>query len=248
MAKRPNSERIAITFGDPLLDIGMVSDLPKALLWFFRYLVCDGERLDDRRIMPLVLMIALKEGPDGYGLRPIDLPTGINESGWHRWEFIAGPELIWMMLDAYESTGDKTFLDRAKTAIDPCNEHLWDKEYGAWLPGANRDWSQTEGTTKLTHIIADMIQANYRLYLLQQGDTYRDRAERGLAFLIDHARAPNGLWYRHTTRDGSDPKPGPDLPADGKGQLDVVPMFQIWERGNIFVCERAANVSRSVEA
>jgi hypothetical protein len=75
MAKRPNNERIAITFGDPLLDIGMVSDLPKALLWFFRYLVCDGERLDDRRIMPLVLMIALKEGPDGYGLRLIDLPT-----------------------------------------------------------------------------------------------------------------------------------------------------------------------------
>ena len=47
----------------------MVADLPKAVLWFYRFLDCDGERLDDREVMPLVMIISLKEGLDGQGLR-----------------------------------------------------------------------------------------------------------------------------------------------------------------------------------
>ncbi|MBN2311189.1 MAG: AGE family epimerase/isomerase, partial [Candidatus Hydrogenedentes bacterium] len=120
-----------------------------------------------------------------------------------------------MMLDAYDVTGEPRFLAWAKKAVDACNNHLWDDEYGAWRPGANRQWDRFEGSTKLTHVIADLVQANYLLYLKGQGDAYRDYAERALAFLVEYCRAPNGLWYRHTTRDGSDPRPGPDVSADG---------------------------------
>lgn len=48
---------------------------------------------------------------DCYGFkRPADLPAGINESGYHRWEFTSGYELIYMMLDYYEYTQDEPFL------------------------------------------------------------------------------------------------------------------------------------------
>jgi len=48
---------------------------------------------------------------DCYGFkRPSDLPAGINEAGWHRWEFTSGYELVFMMLDYYEHTLDEAFL------------------------------------------------------------------------------------------------------------------------------------------
>lgn len=46
-----------------------------------------------------------------YGVeRKPDLPPGINELQYHRWEFTAGYELAWMMLDYYEYTRDEKFL------------------------------------------------------------------------------------------------------------------------------------------
>ena len=46
-----------------------------------------------------------------YGFnRPADLPSGINENQYHRWEFTAGYEVAWMMLDYYEHTRDEKFL------------------------------------------------------------------------------------------------------------------------------------------
>ncbi len=48
---------------------------------------------------------------ESYGWkRPTAPRTGVNESGWHRWEFQGGLELAWMMLDYYEHTLDKKFL------------------------------------------------------------------------------------------------------------------------------------------
>ena len=120
-----------------------------------------------------------------------------------------------MMLDAYESTGQKRFCEWARKAVDPCNRHLWDAKHGGWLAGTNRAWATPKPSTKFTHIIADMIQANYRLHLAGQGKDYLSYAERGLAFLVRHNRAPNGLWYRHNAYDGSDPKRPPDVAGDG---------------------------------
>lgn len=120
-----------------------------------------------------------------------------------------------MMLDAHDACGEVRFLEWARKAVDCCNEHLWDAEHGAWFPSVNRTWERTIGSTKLTHIIADMAQANYALYLRGCGDAYLRYAEEAMAFLAAHCRSPQGMWYRHTNRDGSDPKPGPDLEADG---------------------------------
>ncbi len=47
---------------------------------------------------------------DVYGwTRSPDIPPGINQSGYHRWEFTAGYELLFMMLDFYEHTLDDSF-------------------------------------------------------------------------------------------------------------------------------------------
>ncbi len=34
----------------------------------------------------------------------------LQESGWHKWEWVSGPELVWMMLDYYDHTLDESFL------------------------------------------------------------------------------------------------------------------------------------------
>jgi len=54
---------------------------------------------------------------DIYGWkRSPDTPAGINEAGWHRWEFTAGYELLFMMLDYYEHALDDAF---ARTTMVP---------------------------------------------------------------------------------------------------------------------------------
>jgi len=36
----------------------------------------------------------------------------LQESGYHKWEWVAGPELVWMMLDHYDHTQNATLLKR----------------------------------------------------------------------------------------------------------------------------------------
>ncbi|HPA16197.1 MAG TPA: DUF5703 domain-containing protein [Verrucomicrobiae bacterium] len=57
----------------------------------------------------------------GFERRP-DLPPGINENQYHRWEFTAGYEVAWMMLDYYEHTRDEKFL--AETVLPFVREIL----------------------------------------------------------------------------------------------------------------------------
>ena len=66
---------------------------------------------------------------DCYGFnRPAGLPEGINELGYHRWEFTCGYELIVMMLDYYDYTLDKSFLK--ETLLPFADEIL--KFYDTW--------------------------------------------------------------------------------------------------------------------
>ncbi|MDP7252927.1 MAG: DUF5703 domain-containing protein [Planctomycetota bacterium] len=47
-----------------------------------------------------------------YGWKPL-VERGedkLQESGWHKWEWVSGPELVFMMLDCFEHTLDETFL------------------------------------------------------------------------------------------------------------------------------------------
>ena len=52
-----------------------------------------------------------------YGWTPYEERTDkLQESGWHKWEWVAGPELVFMMLDYFDYTQDQEFL---KNKISP---------------------------------------------------------------------------------------------------------------------------------
>jgi alpha-L-fucosidase 2 len=46
-----------------------------------------------------------------YGWTPYEERTDkLQESGWHKWEWVSGPELVFMMLDYFDHTQDEEFL------------------------------------------------------------------------------------------------------------------------------------------
>ena len=49
-----------------------------------------------------------------YGWTPFEErgEDKLQTSRWHKWEWVSGPELVWMMLDYYEHTLDKSFLQK----------------------------------------------------------------------------------------------------------------------------------------
>ncbi len=48
---------------------------------------------------------------DTYGWEPFDeRKDKLQTSGWHKWEWVSGPELVCLMLDYYEYTEDESFL------------------------------------------------------------------------------------------------------------------------------------------
>jgi hypothetical protein len=52
-----------------------------------------------------------------YGWTPYEQRDDkLQESGWHKWEWVSGPELVFMMMDYYDYTLDESFL---KTKIMP---------------------------------------------------------------------------------------------------------------------------------
>ncbi|HEY5914569.1 MAG TPA: DUF5703 domain-containing protein [Verrucomicrobiae bacterium] len=58
-----------------------------------------------------------------YGWTPFEQRTDkLQESGWHKWEWVGGLELCWMMLDYYDHTLDRDFL--CQTAIPFSREIL----------------------------------------------------------------------------------------------------------------------------
>ncbi|KAA3611644.1 MAG: hypothetical protein DWQ01_06020 [Planctomycetota bacterium] len=50
-----------------------------------------------------------------YGWTPFEKrgDDKLQESGWHKWEWVSGLELLWMMLDYYEHTLDGAFLNQS---------------------------------------------------------------------------------------------------------------------------------------
>jgi len=60
---------------------------------------------------------------DTYGWTPsAQRADKLQESGWHKWEWVGGLELAWMMLDYYDHTLDQDFLDQ--TALPFAHEIL----------------------------------------------------------------------------------------------------------------------------
>ncbi|MCS7238517.1 MAG: DUF5703 domain-containing protein [Thermoguttaceae bacterium] len=55
--------------------------------------------------------------PATYGWTPFELREDkLQESRWHKWEWVSGLELVWLLLDYWEHTEDKAFL---KTKVLP---------------------------------------------------------------------------------------------------------------------------------
>lgn len=51
---------------------------------------------------------------ESYGWTPFEERADkLQESGWHKWEWVSGLELAWMMLDYYDHTLDRAFLEQA---------------------------------------------------------------------------------------------------------------------------------------
>lgn len=47
---------------------------------------------------------------ESYGWTPAkEREDKLQASGWHKWEWVSGPELVWMLLDCYDHTGDSAF-------------------------------------------------------------------------------------------------------------------------------------------
>lgn len=67
-----------------------------------------------------------------YGWTPFEERSDkLQENGYHKWEWVSGPELAWMMLDYYEYTLDAEFLQKMllPTARDVLT--FFDQHYGA---------------------------------------------------------------------------------------------------------------------
>jgi hypothetical protein len=73
MAEQESTPPIVIGYSDDALDWG-IATLPKVILRFYRHLRSDGEELDDREMMPLLLMLGLGEDREAP-LRLSNLPS-----------------------------------------------------------------------------------------------------------------------------------------------------------------------------
>ena len=131
-------------------------------------------------------------------------PKGLYASGY----------LALKLLDCYDTLQDERFLKLARQVVDLADAALWDLEYGGWFLEGKAGGELPKHTTKFTHTNANLIQACLRLNLAGQGEPYRARALAALRFLAEHSRSPDGGWYRHTTRAGTDPTLPPGI-GDG---------------------------------
>ncbi len=71
-----------------------------------------------------------------YGWTPFEQRADkLQESGWHKWEWVGGLELCWLLLDTYEHTLDRAFLDT--TVLPFCREILtfFDQHYATGADG-----------------------------------------------------------------------------------------------------------------
>ncbi len=73
MGEKNKDPRVTVDYGREVLNWG-ISAIPRVILRFYRHLTSDGEKLDDREMMPLVLLLALWEDGERE-LRLSNLPS-----------------------------------------------------------------------------------------------------------------------------------------------------------------------------
>ena len=71
-----------------------------------------------------------------YGWQPIsEREDPLQKSRWHRWEWVAGPELVWMALEAYEYTLDETLLHKRIIPTANAVMQFFDQRYKTNIEG-----------------------------------------------------------------------------------------------------------------
>ncbi|MGX1931024.1 DUF5703 domain-containing protein [Flagellimonas sp. 2504JD4-2] len=109
--------------------------------------------------------------PGAYGWTPFEeREDKLQESGWHKWEWVAGPEFVFMMLDYYDYTGDKGFLQNkivptANEIIRFFDNYYQTNDKGVWVMypsmAAETWWDCTNPMTEIAglHGIIDRLMA-----------------------------------------------------------------------------------------
>lgn len=115
------------------------------------------------------------------------------------------------LLDMWDATGDERALRDARRLVRLADHAMWDAEHGGWLYVGAPAERPPRHTVKHTHTNSNMIQACLRLHLAGARARYLDRALRTLHLLAEHSRTDDGGWYRHNTRDWSDPTRPPGV-------------------------------------
>jgi hypothetical protein len=65
-----------------------------------------------------------------YGWMPVEQRQDpLQASGWHKWEWVAGPELVWMMLDNYDYTQNHALLEDRILPTANAVLHFFDHYY-----------------------------------------------------------------------------------------------------------------------
>ena len=71
-----------------------------------------------------------------YGWQPqSERKDPLQQSGYHKWEWVAGPELVWMMIEAYDHTGDKKLLQQRIVPTADAVMRFFDNYYQTNLEG-----------------------------------------------------------------------------------------------------------------
>lgn len=158
---------IRVSYDDKVLDWGIAS-LPRVVLRFYRHLRCDDERLDDREMMPLLLLLGLWEDRD-QPLRLSNLPSAtplrtLEErylAKWRRMGLVFTQRVYYTQEEMAEVFGENTVPDtpRMKARLfDVCSllynclraaqaweEDAYPKAHEAWEK--ERERCQASGET-----------------------------------------------------------------------------------------------------
>ncbi len=127
---------------------------------------------------------------ESYGWTPpADQRTDkLQQSGYHKWEWVAGPELVYMALDYYDHTGDEAFLQRkaiptADAVLRFFDEHYPTNAQGKLVMHPSQALETWWDTTNPLPEVAGLRAVTKRLLALPERLTTSDQRAYWTAFL-----------------------------------------------------------------
>lgn len=114
---------------------------------------------------------------DSYGWTPADQRKDkLQVSGYHKWEWVAGPELVYMALDYFDHTGDEAFLQKkifptADAVLRFFDEHYQTNDKGELVMHPSQALETWWDTTNPMSELAGLIAVSKRLLALPENLT-----------------------------------------------------------------------------